>query len=122
MPPTYEFVARGVHSVVRTAASCINFEPVVMCGRYITKDKGARERELPFLDVKDWPSFEASYNIAPTQLAPVVIATADGNMCRQMRFCLIPYFAKVVAGNYRTINARVEAIDSAASFSGPWAL
>jgi putative SOS response-associated peptidase YedK len=46
-----------------------------MCGRYITKDQRALERELPFLDVKDWPQFEASYNVAPTQPAPVVIAT-----------------------------------------------
>jgi len=92
-----------------------------MCGRYITKDQRALERELPFLDVKDWPKFEASYNIAPTQLAPVVIATPDGNVCRQMRFGLIPYFARGVAGSYSTINARVETIDTAASFRGPWA-
>jgi putative SOS response-associated peptidase YedK len=91
-----------------------------MCGRYITKDQRALERELPFLDVKDWPRFEASYNIAPTQLAPVVIATPDGNVCRQMRFGLIPYFAKGVAGSYSTINARVETIDTAPSFRGPW--
>jgi putative SOS response-associated peptidase YedK len=92
-----------------------------MCGRYITKDQRALERELPFLDVKDWPKFEASYNIAPTQLAPVVVATPDGNVCRQMRFGLIPYFARGVAGNYSTINARVETIETAASFRGPWA-
>jgi putative SOS response-associated peptidase YedK len=65
-----------------------------MCGRYITKDQRALERELPYLDVKDWPQFEASYNIAPTQLAPVVVATAAGNVCQPMRFGLIPFFAK----------------------------
>jgi putative SOS response-associated peptidase YedK len=91
-----------------------------MCGRYITKDQRALERELPFLDVKDWPKFEASYNIAPTQLAPVVIATPDGNVCRQMRFGLIPFFAKGVAGGYSTINARVETIETSACFRGPW--
>jgi putative SOS response-associated peptidase YedK len=91
-----------------------------MCGRYITKDQRALERELPFLDVKDWPKFEASYNVAPTQLAPVVIATPDGNVCRQMRFGLIPFFAKGVAGGYSTINARVETIETSACFRGPW--
>jgi len=91
-----------------------------MCGRYITKDQRALERELPFLDVKDWPQFEASYNIAPTQLAPVVIATPDGNACRTMRFGLIPYFAKGVAGQYSTINARVETVETSASYRGPW--
>jgi len=91
-----------------------------MCGRYITKDQRALERELPFLDVRDWPKFEASYNVAPTQLAPVVIAGAAGNVCRLMRFGLIPFFAKGVPGSYSTINARVETIETAASFRGPW--
>jgi putative SOS response-associated peptidase YedK len=89
-----------------------------MCGRYITKDQRALERELPFLDVKDWPKFEASYNISPTQLAPVVIAT--GNVCRPMRFGLIPFFANGVPGRYSTINARAETIESSASYRGPW--
>jgi putative SOS response-associated peptidase YedK len=91
-----------------------------MCGRYITKDQRALERELPFLDVKDWPQFEASYNIAPTQLAPVVIATAAGQVCRPMRFGLIPFFAKGVAGKYSTINARVETVETSACYRGPW--
>jgi putative SOS response-associated peptidase YedK len=91
-----------------------------MCGRYITKDQRALERELPFLDVKDWPKFEASYNIAPTQMAPVVIATPAGHVCHTMRFGLIPFFAKGVAGKYSTINARVESIATSASYRGPW--
>jgi putative SOS response-associated peptidase YedK len=91
-----------------------------MCGRYITKDQRALERELPFLDVKDWPQFEASYNVAPTQPAPVVIATSGGNVCQLMRFGLIPFFAKGVAGKYSTINARVETIESSAAYRGPW--
>jgi putative SOS response-associated peptidase YedK len=91
-----------------------------MCGRYITKDQRALERELPFLDVTDWPQFEASYNIAPTQLAPVVIATPGGNVCRPMRFGLIPFFAKGVAGQYSTINARVETLETSAAYRGPW--
>ncbi len=91
-----------------------------MCGRYITKDQRALERELPFLDVKDWPQFEASYNVAPTQPAPVVIATPGGNVCQLMRFGLVPFFAKGVPGKYSTINARVETIETSAAFRGPW--
>jgi putative SOS response-associated peptidase YedK len=91
-----------------------------MCGRYITKDQRALERELPFLDVKDWPQFEASYNVAPTQPAPVVIASSGGNVCQLMRFGLIPFFAKGVAGKYSTINARVETIETSAAYRGPW--
>jgi len=91
-----------------------------MCGRYITKDQRALERELPFLDIKDWPQFDASYNIAPTQLAPVAIATPSGHVCRRMRFGLVPFFAKGVPGQYSTINARVETVETAASYRGPW--
>jgi putative SOS response-associated peptidase YedK len=91
-----------------------------MCGRYVTKDQRALERELPFLDIKDWPHFDASYNIAPTQLAPVAIATAAGQVCRRMRFGLIPFFAKGVPGPYSTINARVETVETAPSYRGPW--
>jgi putative SOS response-associated peptidase YedK len=91
-----------------------------MCGRYITKNQRALERELPFLDIKDWPQFEASYNVAPTQPAPVVIATPGGNVCQLMRFGLIPFFAKGVAGKYSTINARVATIESSAAYRGPW--
>jgi len=50
----------------------------------------------------------------------VVIAGADGNACRLMRFGLIPFFANGVPGGYSTINARVETIETAASFRGPW--
>jgi putative SOS response-associated peptidase YedK len=91
-----------------------------MCGRYITKEQRALERELPFLDVKDWPQFEASYNVAPTQPAPVVIAASGGDACQLMRFGLIPFFAKGVAGKYSTINARVETIETSAAYRGPW--
>jgi putative SOS response-associated peptidase YedK len=91
-----------------------------MCGRYITKDQRALERELPFLDVRDWPKFEASYNVAPTQPAPVVIATPGGNVCQLMRFGLIPFFAKGVPGKYSTINARVETVETSAAYRGPW--
>lgn len=91
-----------------------------MCGRYVTKDQRALERELPFLDVEHWPKFEANYNIAPTQLAPVVIATSDGNVCELMRFGLVPFFAKGIPGKYSTINARVETVETSPAYRGPW--
>jgi len=91
-----------------------------MCGRYITKDQRALERELPFLDVRDWPQFEASYNVAPTQLAPVVVPAGEHAACRLMRFGLIPFFAKGVPGSYSTINARVESFQTSPAYRGAW--
>jgi len=90
-----------------------------MCGRYLTKDERALEREL-FLDIRRWPQWAGSYNIAPTQLAPAVIHTADGNVCELMRFGLVPYFAHGESPKYSTINARIETLTKAPSWRGPW--
>src|SRR5579871_5285449 len=91
-----------------------------MCGRYITKDQRALERELSFLEVEHWPTFDASYNVAPSQLAPVVFSTSQANVCELMRFGLIPFFARGVPPKYSTINARVETIETLPAYRGPW--
>ena len=90
-----------------------------MCGRYLTKEQRALEREL-LLNVRRWPKFEASYNIAPTQLAPVVIATPEGNVCELMHFGMIPFFAHGERPKLSTINAKVERIQTSPAWRGPW--
>ena len=90
-----------------------------VCGRYLTKDQRALEREL-FLNVRRWPKFDASYNIAPTQLAPVVIATPEGNVCELMHFGMIPFFARGERPKLSTINAKVERIQTSPAWRGPW--
>jgi len=91
-----------------------------MCGRYVTKEQRDFERNLVWLDVKHWPQFDASYTVAPTQPVPVIRATAEGNVCDLLRWGLIPFFAKGVPPKYSTINARIESIETAASYRGPW--
>jgi putative SOS response-associated peptidase YedK len=91
-----------------------------MCGRYITKEQRAMERELPYIDVVRWPDMNARYNVTPSQQVPVVRwwdGQFEGTM---MRWGLIPFFARGVVPKYSTINARVESIDSAAAYRGPW--
>jgi putative SOS response-associated peptidase YedK len=90
-----------------------------MCGRYLTKDQRALEREL-FLNIIRWPQWAGSYNIAPTQLAPVVLDTPDGHVCELMRFGLVPHFAHGEPPKYSTINARIENLTQAPSWRGPW--
>jgi len=90
-----------------------------MCGRYLTKDQRALEREL-FLGVRRWPHWDGSYNIAPSQLAPVVLAAAEGPVCELMRFGLVPFFARGEAPKYSTINAKVENVQTGACWRGPW--
>jgi putative SOS response-associated peptidase YedK len=37
-----------------------------------------------------------------------------------MRWGLVPFFAKGIPGAYSTINARIETIETSASYRGPW--
>ena len=88
-----------------------------MCGRYVAKIEAALEHEWHL--IRHVPPFE-SYNVAPTQQVPVVRASAQGNEVLLLRWGLIPFFAKGVAPTYSTINARIETVQSAASYRGPW--
>ena len=90
-----------------------------MCGRYVSPDDAAIEREFnlvrsPGLDV---PS---SFNVAPTTLVPVIRVVNGVRQLSRIRWGLVPYFAKGVPGPYSTINARIETIETSASYRGPW--
>ena len=41
-----------------------------MCGRYASPDESAIEREFTLVGSRGPPMFTASFNVAPTQLAP----------------------------------------------------
>jgi len=78
-----------------------------MCGRYTVSNPG---EILPELLGND-EAFEvaARYNVAPTQVAPVVVAGPDGSRTlREMRWGLVPYWAKDMEIGNRMINARSE--------------
>ena len=79
-----------------------------MCGRYsLTADLGTLAQRFAF-DGRQL-SFEASYNIAPTQQVLTVI----GDEQRRggfMRWGLIPHWAKDMSGGARMINARAETV------------
>ncbi len=56
-----------------------------------------------------------------TQKVPVVRLGADG--VREgvaLRWGLVPFFAHGEPPKYSTINARIETVESAASYRGPW--
>lgn len=78
-----------------------------MCGRYsLASDV---EELVEVFDVP-LPAFEhvPRYNIAPTQLAPVVARDRRGRRMGLMRWGLIPFWAKDPAIGSRQINARSE--------------
>jgi len=89
-----------------------------MCGRYVSPDEASIEREFNLVH-SEW-QFPPSYNVSPTQSVPVIRAVEGVARGSRIRWGLIPFFAKGVPGKYSTINARIETVETAASYRGPW--
>ena len=90
-----------------------------MCGRFVSKTDAAMERAFN-VTPRQWRHDWASYNVAPTQSVPVIRLENGGRMGDMLRWGLIPPWAKGEPTKYSTINARVETVDRAASYRGPW--
>jgi putative SOS response-associated peptidase YedK len=68
---------------------------------------------------KHWV-FEPSYNVAPSQQVPAIRMNDGEPEGLLLRWGLVPFFAKGIPPKYSTINARVETLETAASYRGPW--
>ncbi len=83
-----------------------------MCGRYTVTAPGAALAGL--VDdpraVETIAALPPRYNIAPTQNAPVVRRGPAGSTLAELRWGLIPSFAKDMSGAARAINARAETV------------
>lgn len=95
-----------------------------MCGRYVTPMDAAIERIFnPHPRALPGP-FEQNFNTSPTQQVPILRTVrtreADQREVVLMRWGLVPYFAKGVAGPYATFNARIEGLKTAATFRSAW--
>ncbi|HEX4050674.1 MAG TPA: SOS response-associated peptidase [Steroidobacteraceae bacterium] len=85
-----------------------------MCARYVSKATAEWERWFQRRFRVDF----ASYNIVPTQSAPIVRAgTEDGEL---LRFGLVPFFCRGAKPKNPNINATVERLVDAPSWRGPW--
>ena len=81
-----------------------------MCGRY-TLGKEPNSLLDYFHLHGDVPVYHLSYNIAPSQLAPVVLHNQDGQrVCQMMRWGLVPAWSKGPDPRFNMINARAETI------------
>ena len=87
-----------------------------MCGRYTLTinipDIASRFGCSP-LDSAAW---QPRFNMAPTQNGLVVIRADKTNLLKEMKWGLIPHWAKDPAIGQRLINARLESIDQKPAF------
>jgi len=84
----------------------------------VAPDEAAIEREFNLVH-SEW-QFPASFNVAPTQNVPVIRSIDGKPHGALLRWGLIPFFARGVPPKYSTINARIETVQTAASYRGPW--
>jgi putative SOS response-associated peptidase YedK len=88
-----------------------------MCGRYGLRQVAEAEK---YFKVHGTP-WKVSYNIAPTQLVPVVRIRDGERVGEVLRWGLIPFFARGAPPKGSTINARIETLETAPSYKGAWA-
>jgi putative SOS response-associated peptidase YedK len=78
-----------------------------MCGRYGYSQDGKATAEQLHAELRS-ASAEPSYNVAPTQHAPVVVHEGGARYLDMYRWGLIPFWAKDPSIGNRMINARCE--------------
>ena len=85
-----------------------------MCGRYtLTPEQKTINRH--FKVKPGHYMHEPRYNIAPSQLAPVIVSEQE-NVMKMMKWGLVPYWAKDPKIGFKLINARSETITEKPSF------
>lgn len=91
-----------------------------MCGRYTNN---AKWREITDLFPATVPAEdpEPAYNLAPTQMGWTLGKDGEGGAkAGQMKWGLLPAWAKDAKMAYSTINARVETVATKPAFRGAW--
>jgi putative SOS response-associated peptidase YedK len=87
-----------------------------MCGRYTAAKDFSELIKLMGVVMARVPFFAPRYNIAPTQLAPLIFHDHGGPAVKLMRWGLIPSWAKDESTGNALINARSETIESRTAF------
>src|SRR5688572_20217003 len=87
-----------------------------MCGRYVSKEDAAWERYFSYIPVRQRIPF-ASFNIAPTDNAPVIVRNKAGErVLTLMRWGLVPSWSKDLKAGAGMINARAETVAGKPAF------
>jgi len=80
---------------------------VTMCGRYVLEDWSDEVAALYGVDDAKEHEF-SNFNVAPTQVMPVVAEIEDKRVVEPMKWGLVPMWAKEPELKYSTFNARAE--------------
>lgn len=82
-----------------------------MCGRFLNRTPASETARI-FGATNPLPNYGPRYNIAPTQEAPVVRYLADAKMrsLDNLRWGLVPFWAKDIKIGYSLINAMAETV------------
>lgn len=90
-----------------------------MCGRYtiaISLDELYEMFRLESFGSYEHTPFKPRYNVAPTQMVPAIIAHNDKRRLGELRWGLIPSWAKDAKIGYQTINAKAETVTDKPAF------
>lgn len=78
-----------------------------MCGRYPTPPEAAMREQFQLGQLS---GYRQQPNVAPTDAAPVVVASDKTRELRTMKWGLLPHWSKDATAGARMINARLETI------------
>jgi putative SOS response-associated peptidase YedK len=93
-----------------------------MCGRArLSTDYSEIRIKLKFDPDYPSPNVPASWNVCPTDPMLVAIRSEQGmRIPQQMRWGLVPWWAKDIKVGFSSINARAETINTAPAFRDAW--
>jgi putative SOS response-associated peptidase YedK len=93
-----------------------------MCGRVrLSTDYSEIKIKVKFDAAYPAPNIPASWNVCPTDPMLVAVRNEDGRRIpQQMRWGLVPWWAKDIKVGFSSINARAETVDTAPAFRDAW--
>src|SRR5882762_3738473 len=93
-----------------------------MCGRArLSTDYSETRIKLKFDPDYPAPNIPASWNVCPTDPMLVAVRSQDGKrITQQMRWGLVPWWAKDIKVGFSSVNARAETVDTAPAFRDAW--
>lgn len=89
-----------------------------MCGRYTITVTIEELLLRYFLDPNTPLALQPRYNIAPTQMVPAVLNDGERNRIGELKWGLVPSWAKEPSIGSKMINARAETISEKPAFRG----